>query len=233
MGRIGKVIKSYIAKLSGSGTNAQFSSVEEFAGDQRTVQAFGPCNEDFAPPENCKTLNIPLGRGRGFLVSAAYHNQKIAPVAVHGERRLYSTNRAGDTVMAEVFLKQDGTLSIKNAAGEVSISPAGLVEADCVNLTATVSAQAQIDCANLVGNVSVATNLTCPTVNIIGNLIVTGGISWSGVAQAPGGLPAAFSNGLVNTGGDIVSDGVSLEGHVHAQGLDSNSDTQVDTDAPT
>ncbi|GAG45418.1 unnamed protein product, partial [marine sediment metagenome] len=64
MGRIGKVIKSYIAKLSGSSTDAQHSSVEEFSGDQRTVQVFGPCNEDFAPPENVKTLNIPLGRGR-------------------------------------------------------------------------------------------------------------------------------------------------------------------------
>ena len=85
MGRIGRIIKSYIDKLSGSSTDAQHASVEEFAGDQRTVQVFGPCNEDFAPPENCKTINIPLGRGRGFLVSAAYHNQQIAPVAVHGE----------------------------------------------------------------------------------------------------------------------------------------------------
>ena len=112
MGRIGKVIKSYIDRLSGSGTNAQFSSVEEFAGDQRTVQIFGPCNEDFAPPENCKTINIPLGRGRGFLISAAYHNQNIAPVALPGERIIYSTNQAGDTVMAKIHLKQDGTVEI-------------------------------------------------------------------------------------------------------------------------
>lgn len=130
MGRIGKVIKSYIAKLSGSGSNAQFSSVEEFAGDQRTVQVFGPCNEDFAPPENCKTFNIPLGRGRGFLISVAYHNQNIAPVAVHGERRIYSTNQAGDTVMAEVFLKQDGTVLIKNSSGEIELQSSGLIKAN-------------------------------------------------------------------------------------------------------
>lgn len=130
MGRIGKVIKSYIAKLSGSGTNAQFSSVEEFAGDQRPVQIFGPCNEDFAPPENCKTLNIPLGRGRGFLISAAYHNQQIEPQAISGEWRKFSTNQAGDTVMAEVFLKQDGTIRIENSSGYVELAPSGLVKAN-------------------------------------------------------------------------------------------------------
>ena len=130
MGRIGKVVKSYIAKLSGSSTDAQFSSVEEFAGDQRTAQIFGPCNEDFAPPENCKTYDEKLGRGRGFLVSVAYHNQNIEPVAVHGERRIYSTNQAGDTVMAEVFLKQDGTIRIENSSGYVEIAPSGLVTAN-------------------------------------------------------------------------------------------------------
>ena len=119
MGRIGKIIKSYIAKLSGSSTDAQFSSVEEFAGDQRTVQIFGPCNEDFAPPENCKTLNIPLGRGRGFLISVAYHNQNITPVALPGERILYSTNQAGDTIMSKIHLKQDGTIVI---TGDVEIT---------------------------------------------------------------------------------------------------------------
>ena len=136
MGRIGKVVKSYIAKLSGSGTNAQFSSVEEFAGDQRPVQIFGPCNEDFAPPENCKTINIPLGRGRGFLVSVAYHNQLITPVALPGERLIYSTNQAGDTVMAKVFLKQDGTLVIENSSGYIELAPSGLITANDAEILA-------------------------------------------------------------------------------------------------
>ena len=145
MGRIGKVIKSYIAKLSGSGTNAQFSSVEEFAGDQRTIQIFGPCNEDFAPPENCKTLNIPLGRGRGFLISAAYHNQKIAPVAVFGEKRIYSTTQDGTVIMAEVFLKQDGTILIKNATITITVNPSGLLEINTTGNTEITSAKTIIN----------------------------------------------------------------------------------------
>lgn len=141
MGRIGKVIKSFIDKLSGSGTDAQFSSVEEFAGDQRTVQVFGPCNEDFAPPENCKTFDIQVGRDRGFLVSTAYHNQQITPAAIHGERRIYSTNQAGSAVKAEVFLKQDGTILIDNGNVTITASPSGLLEIQTSGNTEITSAK--------------------------------------------------------------------------------------------
>lgn len=183
MERIGKVIKSFIAKLSGSGTNAQFSSVEEFAGDQRTVQIFGPCNEDFAPPENCKTFNIPLGRGRGFLISAAYHNQNITPVAVHGERRMYSTDQAGTVVMAEVFLKQDGTILIKNATITITVNPSGLLEIKTTGNTEITSAK------------------------------------------------TIFNNDVEITG-DLLVGLIDFLTHAHAQGNDSDGDTEVDTGAP-
>ncbi len=145
MGRIGKVIKSFIDSLSGSGTNAQFSSVEEFAGDQRTIQIFGPCNEDFAPPENCRTLDVPLGRDRGFLVAAAYHNQLITPVALPGERRIFSTGEDGTTVKAEVFLKQDGSFIIKNSAATFSVSAAGKVLIETTDEIELKSSKATID----------------------------------------------------------------------------------------
>jgi len=135
MGRLGKVIKSFIDKLSGSGSNAQFSSVEEFAGDQRTAQAFGPCNEDFSPPESCRTFDVPIGKDRGYLLSIAYHNQLINPVAVHGEKRIFSTNQAGDTVMSEVFLKQDGSVLIKNSLGSFEMKVSGEFEINGATIT--------------------------------------------------------------------------------------------------
>ena len=200
MGRIGKVIKSYIAKLSGSSTNAQFSSVEEFAGDQRTVQNFGPCNEDFAPPENCKTLNIPLGRGRGFLISAAYHNQNIAPVAVHGERRLYSTDQSGTVVMAEVFLKQDGTILIKNATITITVNPSGLLEIETTGNTEITSAKTIINNdVDIIGTLNASVSVVSPTVAATTSLTV---------------------------------DSKEMDDHKHSQGIDSDSDTQQNTDGP-
>lgn len=137
MGLIGKVIKSFFETLSGSGTEAQFSSVEELSGDQRTSQIFGPCNEDFAPPEDCKTYDIRLGEDKGYLISIAYHNQLIQPVAEHGERRLYSTNKEGDEVMTEVFLKQDGTVLItnKDQPGYIRLFPSGVIMVNDATIT--------------------------------------------------------------------------------------------------
>ncbi len=145
MGRIGKIIKSFVSKLSGSGTNAQFASVEEFAEDQRTLQVMGPCNEDFAPPEGCKTFDMALGRDRGYLVATAYHNQLIPPVAIHGERRLFSTNQAGDTVKTEIFLKQDGEIFIANGNIEIIAHPDGLLEIETTGNTEITSAKTIIN----------------------------------------------------------------------------------------
>lgn len=208
MGRIGRVIKSFIDKLSGSGTNAQFSSVEEFSGDQRTAQVFGPCNEDFAPPENCKTLDVQLGRDRGFLVSAAYHNQLIEPVAVHGERRLYSTNQAGDTVMSEVFLKQDGTILVKNAEVTITASPSGL-------LTIVTSGNSEITSAKTIIN---------NDVEIIGNVDITGNVGIVGGTNMTGSI------GMTGTiTGAAVFNGAASNTHIHPQGNDSYGNTEQDT----
>lgn len=127
MGRIGKIIKSFVGKLSGSGKNAQLVAIEEFAGDERNAQVFGPCNEDFAPPDSVKTIDMAIGDGRGLLVTTSYSNEAIEPVAIEGERRIYSTNEAGDVVMAEAFLKQDGTIYISNGAVSFTATPAGVL----------------------------------------------------------------------------------------------------------
>lgn len=216
MGRIGKVIKSFIAKLSGSSTDAQFSSVEEFSGDQRTVQVFGPCNEDFAPPENCKTLNIPLGRGRGFLVSAAYHNQAIAPVAVHGERRIYSTNQAGDAVKTEIFLKQDGTILIDNGKVTITASPSGLLEIVTDGNTEITSAK------TIIKN----------DVDIIGNVDITGSLDASVRVAAPVVTAATSMDAPTIAAATSMSvNSKDVETHTHSQPNDSGGDAESNTSA--
>lgn len=127
MGRLAKIIKSFADKISGTGSSAQLVAVEEFRGDQRKAQVFGPCNEDFAPPAGIEAVTFPLGRGRGQLTALGFHNQKIAPTAIAGERRVFSTGADGAAVKAEVFLKQDGTILIKNPKCTITITTAGVV----------------------------------------------------------------------------------------------------------
>ena len=52
-------------------------------------------------------------------------------------------------------------------------------------------------------------------VTINGNLLVNGSITWTGTAQGKDGASARFAGGLTNTGGEITSNGVSLDHHPH------------------
>jgi hypothetical protein len=126
-----KIIKSFIGSLSATGQNVQQISCEEFAGDQRKAQVFGPANVDFSPPEGTETININLGNGRAFLVSIAYHNQKIEPVALPGEQRIYSTPADGSEVKAEIHLKQDGEIYATNGAVTIIAKPDGTLTVEC------------------------------------------------------------------------------------------------------
>jgi phage baseplate assembly protein gpV len=58
--------------------------------------------------------------------------------------------------------------------------------------------------------------ITSTTVTIKGNLIVDGGVTWTGTAQGSGGTPAQFNSGITNTGGALVSNGVDLDTHFHS-----------------
>jgi hypothetical protein len=153
-----------------------------------------------------------------FAEPAMYHQKNVIPNF--------------DPTNLEIKTNSGDTKIIVKASENIEVITIGDVKIDCNNLDAIVAAEAKITSATLVANISGTTNITCPTVNVIGNLVVTGGISWSGVAQGAGGSPVAFSGGLVNIGGDIVSDGKSLETHIHPQGNDSNGNTEVDTGAP-
>lgn len=209
MGRIGRVITAFIGRLSGSGRNAQQIAVEEFAGDERKAQVFGPCNEDFAPPENAETVDLPLGDGAGLLTAAAYRNGAIEPVALPGERRIFSTNAAGDTVMAEMFLKQDGTILVANNNAAIAISPAG-------ELTITTTGKATLNIGDELEINSTKTTINNPT-EINGLLTATQGIQWGGVASGLAGGTAEISGGVDITGGDVKHDGVSVgKTHLHS-----------------
>ena len=56
--------------------------------------------------------------------------------------------------------------------------------------------------------------IDAPETRLTGNLLVQCNVTWAGVGQGHGG-PAVFQGGITNTGGDIKSDGVTLDTHTH------------------
>lgn len=71
---------------------------------------------------------------------------------------------------------------------------------------------------NVIGDLDAAvtgtTTLDCPQTNITGNVYVGGNLVVAGIGSGDGG-PMQINGGLVNTEGNIVSDGVVLDTHVH------------------
>lgn len=59
---------------------------------------------------------------------------------------------------------------------------------------------------------------------INGDVHINGSLTWTGTAQGNNGGPARFSGGWINSGGNAVSNGITLESHVHS-GVESGPDT--------
>jgi phage baseplate assembly protein V len=56
-------------------------------------------------------------------------------------------------------------------------------------------------------------NVTCPTVNIIGNVFIQGNFTFTGVGSLTGDL--TLEGSLTQTGGDLSSNGIVLDSHRH------------------
>lgn len=160
-----KIVKSFIGSLASTAKSVQQVACEELAGDERKAQVFGPANEDFAPPEGTETINDTMGSGRGFLASIAYHNQKITPIALPGERRMYSTPADGSAVKAEIHLKQDGEIYATNGAVTITAKPDG---------TLTIACDSDISISNPGGSVDL-TEAGVLTVETVGDIEINAG----------------------------------------------------------
>ena len=72
-----------------------------------------------------------------------------------------------------------------------------------------------VNTTDAVVNASAKTLINSPETELSGNLMVRGNVTWAGVGQGHGGQAAVFKGGINNTGGNIKSNNVTLEGHTH------------------
>ncbi len=72
--------------------------------------------------------------------------------------------------------------------------------------------------ANVSGSVTITagkdSSMTCPNFTFNSHVLINGNLAWSGNGSGVGGAPAEITGGINNTGGDIVSNGISLEQHL-------------------
>lgn len=125
------------------------------------------------------------------------------PIAGAGEKRIYARDAATGVVVAEVWLKNDGSILSSNDNGSSELQADGSILGE--NSNGSFELQANGDF--VVNGVTINTN---------GNITTAGTVN-AGTVEATTSLTVA---------------GKEMSGHTHSQGNDSASDTQQNTSGP-
>lgn len=124
MGRIVIVEKSERAEVDG----AQVLDVVIDPGgkDLTTAPHFGAPGDDSKPLPGDTAVTVET-QGSGEEVVVGYLDEKNAGIAKDGERRIYARDSDG-VVVAEVYIKADGSVLVKNDKGYHEIKADGIIE---------------------------------------------------------------------------------------------------------
>jgi hypothetical protein len=107
------------------GAQAPECALDRDASDTATGGHFSPAGDDAPPLPGDVALCVDV-EGTGAAQIAGYQDPSTPPLATGGEKRIYSRMVAG-VVAAEVYLKADGSLVVRNALGELAVDAAGNV----------------------------------------------------------------------------------------------------------
>lgn len=123
MGRIGKILSF----LRTTRNDAQIGDVklEQGGGVIVTAEHFAPAGDDSQPLPNDYALTMPVQQA-GRVAALGYVDPASAPKAQAGDKRVYSRDGSG-TPVAELWLKNDGSVTVANDNGSVVLSADGSI----------------------------------------------------------------------------------------------------------
>lgn len=121
MGFLAKVVE--FRRTVVEGAQAPECTIDRDGDETATAAHLAPPGDD-APPLPGDIAYLGDDAGAGAAQIAGYQDPASAGVAAAGEKRIYSRSGPG-VVVAEVWLKADGTLVAKNAAGSLELGPDG------------------------------------------------------------------------------------------------------------
>ena len=185
-----------------NGANVSDVKTDPGGGANVTAQHFSAPGDDSVPLVTDYALTVP-GMHEGQASAVGYLDPKSAPVAVEGEKRIYSRDAAGETV-AEVHLKNEGTIIAFNENITLQLDPDGSGKIFNEDITIQLNADGSGKLFNASGFIEL---LASGVVDINGATIDTSGKITSPVeVVAPTGT---FSTSLTIAGKE-------LNGHLHS-----------------
>lgn len=124
MGLIGRILSFVRAERNG----AQVSDVktDPGGGPNVTAEHFAPAGDDSHPLASDYVYAAPSPQ-RGRYAAVGYVDPKNPPKAQPGEKRIYARDADG-TVVVEVWLQNDGTATLVNGEGSVTLAPDGAIK---------------------------------------------------------------------------------------------------------
>lgn len=181
MGRIAEIL-SFTHKLIG-GVNTSDVKINPDGGSNITVPHFSAPGDDSVPLTTDSVVTTEI-QGTGNEAAVGYVDSKNTPKALQGEKRIYSRD-AGGAEVAEVWLKNDGTIVASNAGGSINLNPDGTLNI----------------------NASTSVNVVAPAINFTGDVIVTGTLTTTTIAAT-----SIITTGDVVAGGKSLTTHTHLAG---------------------
>jgi hypothetical protein len=207
VGLIGRILS--FVRASRNGAQVSDLKMDPGGGPNLTAEHFAPPGDDSFPLNTDYVYAGPTPQ-RGRFAAVGYIDPKNAPKARPGEKRTYSRDAAG-AVVADHWLKSDGTVVAENAAGSTTLAPDGSFEAENGNGSVTLAADGSILGQNAAGSFELQAG---------GDFVVNGVvITPAGLITTPTGIVAPSA--LVG--------GVEVSAHNHAQPNDSGGNTESPT----
>lgn len=132
MGRIGQIL-SFTRALIGA-TKTSDVKIDRGGGDTRTPQHFSDAGDDSYPLAGDYAQTVDqAGSGRDSVVG--YVDPKNEQKANAGEKRIYARDANSGATVVEVWLKNDGTATIFNNLGVITLQPDGEVNINGARIT--------------------------------------------------------------------------------------------------
>lgn len=216
MGRIARLLS--FVRVIRNGAKVSDVKVDPGGGANITAQHFAPSGDDSHPlPIDFVIIEDVEGTGRESVVG--YVDPVSEPKALPGDKRIYARDENGVTVV-EIWLKNTGEALISNDNGSVTLRPDGSTVTTTPGGTFDAKADGSIKGDNGSGSFELQAAgdflVNGVTIDVNGNITTSATITGNTVAATT----------------SLTVAGKEMDQHTHAQGNDSNGDTQVNTGGP-
>lgn len=122
MGWINKVLS--FTRVTRNSAKISDVKIDPGGGPVITAEHYGPAGDDSHPLNTDYALAVDVPRTGGAAV-AGYVDPINTPKATPGDKRIYARDSGTGAVVVEVWLKNDGTATVSNANGSITLRPDG------------------------------------------------------------------------------------------------------------